>query len=106
MFYEDLRRNALSTLMDPRFARLGISVRSGASVSDPELMTLPFPLEHPRMRRTTVHRIRSAGFEVEPTGDPHHCTIWLPDVENRTLEALVSAFDAAEPNPASQSLSH
>jgi hypothetical protein len=105
MKFEDLRRNALITLNDPGFGVLGISVRAGTDVTDLNLMTTPYALEHSQMRRTTAARLRSAGFAIEPTGEPHHCTIRLPDIENRTLESLVSAFDALEPNPASQSFS-
>lgn len=100
----DLRRNALTTLMSSGYGRLGISVRAADGEGDETLMREPFVLGHAQMRRSTAERIRSKGFEVEPTGDPYHATIWLPDVEDRTLEALTSAFDAPEANPASESL--
>jgi hypothetical protein len=98
----DLTRSALITRLE--LGRPGVSVRAGVAVSDLDLMTKPERLEHRQMRKSTAGRVRDAGFEIEPTGERYHCTIYLPNTDNRTLNALVGAFDDPEPNPASGGL--
>lgn len=49
--------------------------------------------------KTTVGRLRSLEFEVEPMEPPQHCTIWLPDDSDATLASVAAAFDPPEVNP-------
>lgn len=59
-------------------------------------------LPHRVIRRTTVGRLRAAGFEVVRSGPEHHVTIRLrspfADI-GRELEALASAFAPSEAKP-------
>jgi hypothetical protein len=55
---------------------------------------------HSRIRKTTVGRLRSAGFEVSwPVGKKKHADLFLPDLDADTLASLEKVFDPPEPNP-------
>jgi hypothetical protein len=55
-----------------------------------------------QIRRSTVARIRTAGFALLATGNDPHFDIVLPDLAPATLGRLVSCFDDPEPNPGRQ----
>jgi hypothetical protein len=60
----------------------------------------PFLSRYRQVRRSTVARVRAAGFALLPTLGRLHYNVVLPDATDRTLERLDSAFDPPEPNPA------
>jgi hypothetical protein len=98
MQLSDLRKNAQTTLRTMN--RLGISAVYAEDMPVEELVAhLAVAQGIKWIRTSTAERVRVAGFSLEPTLRPWHCTIWLPDPEDRTLMRLVEAFDAAERNP-------
>jgi hypothetical protein len=56
---------------------------------------------HSRIRKTTVGRLRAAGFDVTPPkGEKRHADLILPNPPtDEVWEALEAAFDPPEPNP-------
>lgn len=59
----------------------------------------PFLSRYRRVRRSTVARVRAAGFPLLPTLDRPHYDIVLPDLTDETLDRLDSSFDPPEANP-------
>lgn len=80
----------------------GVSVQSGI---DATLLDLVADLPHNQVRRTTVGRLRNAGFHVYPSpreGNPRHGTVILspeqpPD--DPTVGLFMAAFDPPQPRP-------
>lgn len=63
----------------------------------------PFLARYRQVRRSTVGRVRSAGFALLPTLARPHYDLVLPDLAAGTLQRLETAFDHPEPNPGSPS---
>jgi hypothetical protein len=59
----------------------------------------PFLRRYRRVRRSSVGRLRAAGFPLLATLQRPHYDVVLPDLADATLERLESAFDAPETNP-------
>ena len=58
------------------------------------------PLPHPALQRSTVGRIRAAGFAVTRTFHWPHCTIDLgAEATESVATRLIAAFDPPEPRP-------
>lgn len=99
MRLSDLAKNAERTFVAT--GRHGLSAWSRTGATMGELACLVPTLRVRRLvSKTTVGRLRAAGFEVEPTGPPDHCTIWLPDAGKSSLASVEAAFDSPEDNPA------
>ena len=62
----------------------------------------PFLVRYGQVRRSTVARVRTAGFALLPTLDRPHYDVVLPDLTDGTLVRLDSVFDPPEPNPAAR----
>lgn len=61
-------------------------------------------IPHVVLQKSTVARIRAAGFAVVRTGRWPHCTIDLGDEpDNARVAELIAAFDPPEPTPGRES---
>jgi hypothetical protein len=79
---------------------------SSAGTTVAELVS-EFGLPHPTLRRSTVGRIRDAGFAVYRTGRRPHCTIDLgPDPGEDDALRLIEAFDIDESTPGMERNDH
>jgi hypothetical protein len=79
----------------------GISVELAIGVSVLEACRASRRLaRHPRLRLSTVQRVRSEGFALLATFEHPHFTVVLPDVAEFTLARLERSFDKPIPNPA------
>jgi hypothetical protein len=85
------------------FAEFGIYAVSVFLALDEPVEVLcrhePFLSRYKRIRRSTVGRVRAAGFALLPTLDRPHYDVVLPDLTDVTLDRLDSSFDPPEPNP-------
>jgi hypothetical protein len=82
-----------------RLGRPGISVFAGHPESTIAELLVDAAIPHGQYRRSTVGRIRAAGFEVRRTGSWPHCTVYLTDAADEAqAQALVDCFDEPEPN--------
>lgn len=61
----------------------------------------PYLSRYKRIRRSTVGRLKAAGFALLPTLDRPHYDVVLPDLTDATMDRLDSSFDPPEPNPGS-----
>jgi hypothetical protein len=86
-----LRRSARDDL--PCLGRLGLSVFGADGVSPAEILAaIPGRFPWQVVRLSTAGAVRRGGFEVEPTGQAMHQTIWLPGDDEETLATLVRLF--------------
>lgn len=84
-----------------RLGFLGISAFAGASaaMTTAELVELG-EVPHAVLNRSTVGRIKAAGFSIRRSGKWPHCTIDLGAGAGEDASArLVAAFDRPEPTP-------
>jgi hypothetical protein len=96
---EDLHHRA--QLTETEEGRLGLSAWFAEGILVEQLLELVYIApRYKRFVRSTAGHIRRNGFELDQTGrHAHHCTIWLPQLDDETLERLVAAFMAPELNP-------
>ena len=95
---DTLRRTATRSFDE--FGFYGISVFVALDGSVAELCRdVDAIRRYGRIRRSTVGRLRRAGFPLIATGRRPHFDIVLPDLTDDTLGRLADCFDPAEPNP-------
>jgi hypothetical protein len=82
------------------FGFLGLSVFLADAADVAEVCRSVDELQrYGQIRRSTVARLRTAGFALLATGDAPHFDIVLPDLAPATHGRLVACFDDPEPNP-------
>src|SRR5438105_355429 len=82
------------------FGFFGVSVFLALDQSAAELCrSLDQLSRYRQVRRSTVARLRAAGFALLATGGRPHFDIVLADLDEETLARLDAAFDPPESNP-------
>jgi hypothetical protein len=91
-----LRRAARDRERLGRFGISGFGATSAKMTLEELIRRAGMP--HPELQRSTVGRIREAGFKIERTGRWPHCTIDLGEApDEETTARLIAAFDPPEP---------
>lgn len=95
---DTLRRTATRSFKE--FGFYGISVFVALDGSVAELCReIDAIRRYGQIRRSTVGRLRRAGFALIATGRRPHFDIVLPDPTDDTLGRLANCFETAEANP-------
>lgn len=101
MSVESVRRRVLK---DSARLRRRTGIRYGLSAAADSIplseLVARAPIPHPELQKTTVRRLREAGFTIEPTFAYPHCTINLGgELTDEVVRNLIEAFDPPEERP-------